>query len=66
MTLIHLVIILVVIGLVLWLINTYIPMQAGIKKILNIVVLIAVIVFLLNLFGIFGDFSSVKVGHIGK
>ena len=64
MTLLHLVIILIVVGLLLWLVNRYIPMEAGIKKIMNVVVFIAVIVWLLNLFGVFSDFSSVRVGHV--
>jgi hypothetical protein len=51
MPLIQLVIILVVVGVILWVINSYIPMQATIKKILNAVVVIAVILWLLNVFG---------------
>ena len=50
MPLINLVIVLVVVGVVLWVINSYIPMQATIKKILNVVVVIAVIVWLLSVF----------------
>jgi hypothetical protein len=46
MPLIQLVIVLVVVGVILWLINSYIPMQATIKKILNAVVVIAVIIWL--------------------
>ncbi|HEY0089136.1 MAG TPA: Thivi_2564 family membrane protein, partial [Candidatus Lokiarchaeia archaeon] len=52
MSLINLLIILVAIGVILWLINTYIPMQATIKKILNVVVVIAVIIWLLSVFGV--------------
>jgi len=63
MSLINLVIILVVIGVILWLINTYIPMQATIKKILNVVVIIAVIIWLLSVFGIIGDISAVQIGR---
>ena len=50
MPLIQLVIVLVVVGVVLWVINSYIPMQATIKKILNVVVVIAVIIWLLSVF----------------
>jgi len=50
MPLINLVIVLVVVGVVLWVINSYIPMQATIKKILNVVVVIAVIIWLLSVF----------------
>lgn len=50
MDLISLIILLVVIGVLLWAINAYIPMDAKIKQILNIVVVIVVVLFLLNLF----------------
>ncbi len=63
MPVIQLIIILAVIGLLLWLVNTYIPMSDPIKKILNIVVLIAVILWLLNVFGLLGGMSSMRVGH---
>ena len=63
MPLIQLVIILVVVGVILWIINSYIPMQATIKKILNAVVVIAVILWLLNVFGIIGSLQGI---HIGK
>jgi len=62
MSLIGLVVTLVVIGILLWGINTYLPMDAKIKNILNIVVVIAVVLWLLNAFGLFGGLSSVRVG----
>ena len=62
MPLIQLVIVLVVVGVVLWLINTYIPMQSTIKNILNAVVVIAVILWLLSVFGIIGALSGIHVG----
>jgi hypothetical protein len=46
------VIVLVVVGVILWVINSYIPMQATIKKILNVVVVIAVIIWFLSVFGL--------------
>lgn len=52
MSLIMIVIVLVVIGFLLWLINTYVPMAGSIKTILNAVVIIAVILWLLSVFGI--------------
>ena len=64
MPLITLLIILVVIGFALWGVNTYIPMQAGIKKVLNVVVIIVVAIWLLNAFGVIGDLSAVHVGHV--
>lgn len=62
MPLIQLVIILVVIGVILWVINSYIPMQSTIKKILNAVVVIAVIIWLLSVFGLIGNLSTIRVG----
>ena len=62
MPLINLVIVLVVVGVLLWVINSYIPMQANIKKILNVVVVIAVIIWLLNAFGIIGNISAIRIG----
>ena len=55
MSLISLLIVLIVVGVILWLINTYIPMDAKIKKILNVVVVIVVILWLLQAFGILGN-----------
>jgi len=52
MSLISLLVVLIVVGVILWLINTYIPMDAKIKKILNVVVVIVVILWLLQAFGI--------------
>jgi hypothetical protein len=55
------VVVLVVIGLVMWLINTYIPMAAGIKSLLNIVVFIVVVVWLLQGFGLIGNIPGVHM-----
>jgi hypothetical protein len=63
MPLVQLVIALVVVGVALWLINTYIPMDATIKKILNVVVIIVVVLWLLSLFGILGSLSGMHVGR---
>lgn len=54
MDLISVVIVLVVVGVVLWLINAYIPMESTIKSILNIVVILVVVIWLLRVFGILG------------
>jgi hypothetical protein len=62
MPLIHLIIELVVVGLVLWVINSYIPMQATIKRIQNVVVVIAVIIWLLSVFGVIGNISAIRIG----
>lgn len=50
MDLIQLVIVLIVIGVLLWLVNTYIPMDATIKRIINVVVIVAVVLWVLALF----------------
>ena len=63
MPLISLVVVLIIIGVLLWLVNAYIPMDATIKKIINIVVIIAVVLWLLNVFGVLG---GLYVPHIGR
>jgi hypothetical protein len=62
MPLIHVVIVLVVVGVILWVINSYIPMQSTIKKILNVIVIIAVILWLLSVFGLIGNLSTIRIG----
>ena len=61
MSLLGIVIVLVIVGVLLYLVNTYIPMSAGIKKILNIVVIGSVILWLLSIFGIFGYIDHVSI-----
>jgi len=63
MPLIQLILVLVVVGVILWVINSYIPMQTTIKKILNVVVIVAVIIWLLSVFGLIGNLSSIRVGN---
>ena len=62
MPLINLVITLIVVGVLLWLVNTYIPMDGKIKQILNLVVVIAVVIWLLQAFGVVGSLNSVRIG----
>jgi multisubunit Na+/H+ antiporter MnhB subunit len=50
MPLINLIVVLVVVGLLMWLVNSYIPMQEPFKRILNVVVIIAVVLWLLGIF----------------
>ncbi len=61
MSLLTIVIVLVVAGVLLWLINTYIPMDRKIKNILNIVVVIGIVLWLLKAFGVFGSIGNVRV-----
>ena len=62
MPLIQLLEVLVVVGVLLWLVNHFIPMQASIKSILNGIVVIAVVLWLLNVFGLFHSLSRIHVG----
>ncbi len=61
MSLITIVIVLIVVGFILWLINTYIPMARPIKLILNVVVVIAVLLWVLSAFGIITGLPTVKL-----
>ncbi len=63
MPLIHVVVVLIVVGVLLWLINRFIPMAGSIKTILNAVVVIVVIVWLLEVFGLMSSISSIRVGR---
>jgi cation transporter-like permease len=63
MPLLQIVMILIVVGVLLWLVNAYIPMQGTIKSILNAVVVICVVLWLLNVFGLLSSFSHIRVGH---
>src|SRR5512134_1520682 len=60
MPLINLVITLIVVGVLLWLVNTYIPMDGKIKKILNIVVVVVVVIWLLGVFGVLDHLRNVR------
>jgi hypothetical protein len=62
MPLIQLLEVLIVVGVLLWLVNRFIPMQSTIKSILNGVVVIAVVLWLLNVFGLFHNISNIHVG----
>ena len=61
MPLVTLVITLIVVGVLLWLVNTYIPMDAKIKKIINVVVVIVVIIWLLRVFGVLGSIENIRI-----
>ena len=53
----------IVIGVLLWLINNYIPMDAKIKSILNIVVVVVVVLWLLNLLGLMDSLRGIRIGR---
>ena len=62
MPLVQLLLVLIVVGVLLWLVNRFIPMQGTIKSILNAVVVIGVVLWLLNIFGLFHSLSHMRVG----
>ena len=61
MPLLTILIVLVVVGVILWLINNYVPMDAKIKNILNVVAVIVVVIWLLQVFGVLGSLKNLKV-----
>jgi len=62
MPLLNLLFVLIVVGVLLWLVNRFIPMDHKIKSILNVVVVILVVLWLLNVFGVFHSFSNIRIG----
>jgi len=62
MPLIQILVALIVVGILLWLVNRFIPMASSIKSILNAVVVIVVVLWLLNVFGLFHALSRIHVG----
>ncbi len=61
MPLLTILLVLIVVGVVLWLINSYIPMDGKIKSILNVVVVIAVVLWLLKAFGVLNNLNAVRI-----
>lgn len=61
MSLISLVVLLIVVGVILWAVNTYLPIDPTIKKIINIVVIVVVCIWLLSVFHILPDLNAIKV-----
>ena len=64
MPLVQLVVVLIVVGVLLGMVNRYIPMAGSIKSILNAVVVIGVVLWLLNVFGLYSPLSSIHVGKL--
>jgi len=62
MPLLHILLTLIVVGVLLWLVNSFIPMAGSIKSILNAVVVICVVLWLLNIFGAFHSLSRIRLG----
>lgn len=61
MPLLTILIVIVVAGVILWLVNNYIPMQRTIKNILNAVVVIILVLWLLNVFGILDSLTNIRI-----
>jgi hypothetical protein len=61
MPIINLFVVLIVVGVLLWLVNSYIPMAGSIKKILNAVVVIIVVLWLLRVFGVINSLSNLRI-----
>lgn len=62
MPLVTVVIYLIVVGVLLWLVNNYIPMDGKIKQIINILVVVVVVIWLLQILGVLGPLSRFRVG----
>ena len=62
MSLISVVLILIVVGVLLWIMERYIPMDAAVKRIIQVLVIVVVVLWLLGLFGLLPDLSAIKVG----
>ena len=65
MPLVQILIALIVVGVLLWLVNSFIPMAGSIKSIFNAVVIIVVVVWLLNVFGLMHYITRMHLGHMG-
>jgi hypothetical protein len=63
MPVMQLIVTLIVAGVGLWLINSYIPMDGKIKKILNVVVVVIVLLWLLSVFGVIDSWSTMRIGR---
>lgn len=61
MSLFTILVVLIVAGVLLWLVNTYIPMDGKIKQVINIVAIIAIVLWLLNVFGVLNEVKKIHV-----
>lgn len=61
MPLLTILLVLIVVGVILWLVNTYIPMDRKIKNILNAVVVIVIVIWLLKVFGLLGPLKNINI-----
>jgi hypothetical protein len=61
MSLIGLVLTLVVVGVLLWLLNNYVPMDRKIKSIINVVVVVVVVIWVLQALGLLGSLQNIRI-----
>jgi hypothetical protein len=61
MPILTIIIVILVVGVILWLINSYIPMQRTVKGILNAVVIIILVVWLLKVFGVLDSLQNIQI-----
>lgn len=61
MSLISIIVVLILVGVLLWIVNRFIPMAGSIKTILNIVVIVAVVLWLLQAFGLIGPIGNIRL-----
>ena len=61
MTLLDTALVLIVVGLLMWLVNAYVPMAGGIKSLLNVVVFVVVLIWVLQIFGLVGQIPGVRI-----
>jgi type IV secretory pathway TrbL component len=64
MSLMSLIVTLIVVGILLWLLNTYLPMDAKIRQLINAVVVIAVVLWLLSAFGVLGRANAIQLPRV--
>jgi hypothetical protein len=64
MTLVQIAVVLIVVGVLMWLVNTYIPMMGAMKSLLNLVVIVVVVVWLLQVFGIIGPIPGIRMPRV--
>ena len=61
MSLLSLIIVLIVVGVLLWMVNNYVPMDSKIKTIINVVVVFVVVIWLLKVFGLLGGVENIRI-----
>jgi hypothetical protein len=62
MPLLTLIIVIVVVGVLLWALNNFVPMDPKVQRILNVVVVVVLVLWLLQAFGVFGQLSTIRIG----